>query len=755
MEINKIQLGKCNCVAACFSLTCLIAVFLAWSPRVALARSARPHVSKRAVRGDKGALLKVDFGAHDQHLAYYINVTDLANVISFAALHKAWTHANITENLIDTLLNMKELYHDHTQPFVQAGSGHAENTQAGVQYVNTSADRLIPEDVKDHLGYLGFPAHRILAQLLKHPAWTIQEQPPAHSFLYPVRENSLKIFLDTAIFRFELYGFITDRFMYATLFVDRPQPLPDAHPPFPVARRAEFSSTISLFLGEYDRLPVGRGSISIDAITVARNDRYAMLSLATSAEYDAIKEFIPNYQELFLVSTELPLKQLMEELQDYVTYFEFAGMCTDLQPSNHLFAFFFKLVAANFRIVKEIADLRQELVSFRWLMTVFHEWNVLVRITHNCIPNLQMSLFQLPVLVNISQIMIRKFPDTSFNALSQEDKEWILKVILYGNLDAEDVSKNTKIVTAVVNATYARYMANRFTLEPNDRWLLLYVYMIITLSERPLSLDTVYGRVTSMCSPTEISNLIEQWSQAPTDMGLMDAFSPCFLSFRFDFTKEKLWSEVIQTANMTTDQVQVGVSGFFNMMQLDHPASIISCSSISACIRDRAAVLMIVPMQNISYTISQKPVANGVVYDVANTFIKSQMQITAVNPATCAHDASSTGNSIPVVHNVSVPSYTCEYCTSAILSYDETGGIQSLIFIDSLEMQHAVFGKDSLFFDTQNMHTHYLVLMNNGTVFELRGSYRERARNILIFLAVFLFLGLVAFILYKLISFIL
>lgn len=173
----------------------------------------------------------------------------------------------------------------------------------------------------------------------------------------------------------------------------------------------------------------------------------------------------------------------------------------------------------------------------------------------------------------------------------------------------------------------------------------------------------------------------------------------------------------------------------------------INCSKITA---DK--IIATVPLPHVTYIISSEALSNAVVYEVSEIFLKSAMFISAIKPDCSGFNFSQIDRHIPIVYNISTPRRGCPLCDSVIMSYDESDGLQSLMYVTNERVQANLFLDKSPFFDNNNLHIHYLWLRDNGTVVEIRGMYRRRAASALFLILSFIGFSGVIYFLYRLFS---
>ncbi len=254
---------------------------------------------------------------------------------------------------------------------------------------------------------------------------------------------------------------------------------------------------------------------------------------------------------------------------------------------------------------------------------------------------------------------------------------------------------------------------------------------------------------TALCSALEIGEVLRGLALG-TESGL---FSPCYLSLRFDLTRDKLLSMAPQEAMLDQAAVSNAVDGFLGRLSLEREDRDAWHLPAYKCVDRLDKVLMIIPLINVTFIISSdREVRGSALYEASTTYLSSSLFLSPVIMNKCSQGAvAGEPRQIPKIQNFTRTQKSCIFCGFALLSYDEKEGLETTTYITSQEVQNSILSSN--YFDFDNLHVHYLLLTTNGTVMEIAGLYEERAHVVLAIILYFIAFALGIFLVHKIVMF--
>lgn len=652
----------------------------------------------------------------------------------------------MTESLADTYNKFQYFYKPENDTVVFNGSGYKEKS-VNPKQKNISVGGEITETTvgKTYDGNYGIPSQNLYDNLFKHAMDVFPNKNVSVDIFYPLRDRanyvSLKINEEV-----EFVGVFTVEYAY-TIFI------------------YEINSTkydLTLVLGNTNELPALRGSLDHTNFTVARNGEQSMMVYVKTEDKEKLASiFNPNYTQIFQEVTEMPLFDLLGDLQDYVVSIEAGGHCKAPHLTGTYVEFFFKVLVAFHRTGRELKRNGNSNIYFRWLVEHTYELEVLTDLIKGCHKSFYMHGFSTVLLQRIAAAVSVNLPINTLRRLTKTEQDWSLKLIYYSHNFTSIIENSWGGIASIMLGLYHTY-TQTFSLSIQDRQTLFYVYEDLRFDEiGNLTLDDhnlriIYTTATSMCSSIELATMIQFWAKPKGHSHQLHAsFSPCFMSLRFDFAKDKLYSQSFQTSAISKKETLLGVDGFFNVIHGEHLQNSLHRLMVHDCITEDDKVRMILSLTNYTYVISVGQASKGTsTYVVKNTFINNKLFITVIdNNYNCSSIKTSTTTikpkSIPVIYNITKPWRQCVLCQSAILSYDEHDGIQTAVYVTDISVQNRVFDENNLFFSSRNLHVHYLILMNNGTIVRVRGIHVRHLRQLMLSAMFFLGFCLIFWLVYR------
>ncbi|AAX58058.1 ORF22 [Ovine gammaherpesvirus 2] len=671
---------------------------------------------------------------------------DIEKIIRRPIIQDLWKWSKTEEPLKTTYETYKDIY-KFPGKSIKVPDGH----QIGMcQPYNTTRQvdfwkGITTATVGDRYdGDLGIFKNQLRQELFFYISNVFPPSHETHGAFYPVRRHMIYTSLSLDNGRYQLAGVATIN--YVSLVVA-----------YQVSSVVTHSATI--IFGDRLKLPSMRGSVSRGEISLVYNNAEELLLLTSNTDYAYFSQnlFPKNWSEVFTMITTNTADQLAVLLQTSMVDMARKDRCRNIHINSQFLTTYLAVLSLYYKIGMEMRYRSDFPVSLQCILPKLYETDVCLDMVHRCYVDQYTRGFVTNGLHRLSAAILAATPFYPEQGL-EVTPDWFLQNLYYVDSKSDLQDKGMHGISLILMDIYSRYV-ERFTLTNDDRKALFMVYNALrgrkptnsTMSDKYTSLTYCY--TTSMCSAAELAWGIDFWGHESTH-NVYHSFSPCFMSLRFDYSLEKLNIEGSHDVNLTKSQLSNGVSAMYSLLRSDTSNWAIQYLPIKTCITDASKVKMIVPFVDTTFVIAVGAAAKGVTYDVSETFLKSKMVVTVVNNSNCNEAyVSREALKIPVVYNMSYPKLTCQLCDSAVVSYDEYDGLQTLVYISNHRVQQDVFAPDSLFFDFDNMHTHYLLLMNNGTLLEIRGLYTNRAMNAIIFIlfAVAAIAG--SFIVYKIVMY--
>lgn len=504
----------------------------------------------------------------------------------------------------------------------------------------------------------------------------------------------------------------------------------------------------TILFGLTGKLPPLKGFLGYSRTTVVSGGLYSLAVIAPNGEKGLPSLFKLNFTKLFMDLT-LPLSQQILNAQNLIWTIEIKSQCHNNISINTAVEMFIKTAVAHFFTLNEFLP---QSIHAGCIMQKFSELTMLQDMISVCL-NMQTD-FKEPLLIKVATQQANQIPFKMLGKLSDHDIDALMAMLAM----SQSINVSDAVIFGFENffkKMYVRY-TETYSLTQNDRKSLFWFYTLlqsIEMEARPRAaklLLTSYLLATSMCNNLEIANLVDSFSHKV--IGIYETFSPCYLSMRYDFTPDKLKTDVPQTSEMTSESASFGIYGFMKALQTLHLTSVsllpgLNCSHVSS--KD---IILGIPLTHVTYLLSSNPISGTTSYDIVEVFLKSTLSISVIKPDCTPLVEGKQHLKIPVVYNISKPGLSCPFCESVILSYDESQGFQSMMYVLNHQVQKNLFLDNSPFFANDNLHIHYLWLQSNGTVVEIRGTYRRRINGfVLLGLIICIFASLI-YVGYKMLS---
>lgn len=713
----------------CISLTCGATGALP-TTATTITRSAT-----QLINGRTNLSIELEFNG----TSFFLNWQNLLNAITEPALTELWTSAEVAEDLRVTLQKRQSLFFPNKTAVI-SGDGHrctcevptSSQTYNITKGFNYSA-------LPGHLGGFGINARLVLGDIFASKWSLFARDTPEYRVFYPMNVMAVKfsISIGNNESGVALYGVVSEDFVVVTLH----------------NRSKEANETAShLLFGLPDSLPSLKGHATYDELTFARNAKYALVAILPKDSYQTL--LTENYTRIFLNMTESTPLEFTRTIQTRILSIEARRACAAQEAAPDIFLVLFQMLVAHFLVARGIAE--HQFVEVDCVCRQYAELYFLRRISRLCMPTFTTVGYNHTTLGAVAATQIARVSATKLASLPRSSQETVLAMVQLGARNGAVPSSILEGIAMVVEHMYTAY-TYVYTLGDTERKLMLDIHTVLTDSCPPKDsgvsekLLRTYLMFTSMCTNIELGEMIARFSK-PDSLNIYRAFSPCFLGLRYDLHPAKLRAEAPQSSALTRTAVARGTSGFAELLHALHLDSLnlipaINCSKITA---DK--IIATVPLPHVTYIISSEAISNAVVYEVSEIFLKSAMFISAIKPDCSGFNFSQIDRHIPIVYNISTPRRGCPLCDSVIMSYDESDGLQSLMYVTNERVQANLFLDKSPFFDNNNLHIHYLWLRDNGTVVEIRGMYRRRAASALFLILSFIGFSGVIYFLYRLFS---
>ncbi|ANC96532.1 envelope glycoprotein H [macacine betaherpesvirus 9] len=251
----------------------------------------------------------------------------------------------------------------------------------------------------------------------------------------------------------------------------------------------------------------------------------------------------------------------------------------------------------------------------------------------------------------------------------------------------------------------------------------------------------IHMLVSSLCNPLEII-LWTRMSLFQT-MNIETMFTPCASSTRKDIT-EKYINTILSYKNLNNHKNKIlNTISVYRQQKLDMFKSI-------SCVSEKIAAFLTLP--NITYVLSSQYILQGISYSVTSTVISTTIIITAIplNQTCIPTNYKYSVRGIKPIFNVS--STNCAFCESVIVEYDDIDGIIQFVYISNNAQLVKTIDPTTNFIET-NPRTHYLLLLKNGSVFEITSSdFKVNQVSIMLIILYLIIIIIVLFGIYQLIK---
>lgn len=517
----------------------------------------------------------------------------------------------------------------------------------------------------------------------------------------------------------------------------------------------EQCEAIFLF-GHKEHFPSFQSHISPDRIEVGTNGVYSLYFITKNnmAGCNGNTAYELNLPELFASLVLMGPKPLVKTISDAAAFMTAVNCNQEYIPMARLITTFVRLTSAHFLFLSGISLTVTNTLDAGCTIEILADLRFAREGLLQCGLHYSPHMFTSNFLAFVAGTQIEHLPNPSY--IKTADIPRVMSMVRYGISEYNVSTPAFSFLEKLFEDIYREYSYD-YTLKPSTRKILLDVSETLKHIGNLWNVTTkdllkLYTIATSMCSNMEISTMVERhdpiWS-----IDSVETFSPCYISLRFDFSANKINLEVEQSSKHTPTQIEKGISGFLTDLHVHHLQLLSTLPFIKCLKKVINHTDVILPITGLTYVISKEPVPGVTVYDISETFLESKMVISVFkddcSPALADSD---THKTVPVIYNVT--NTKCKFCGSVILSYDEAQGFLSAMYVTDKTVQSNLFLPTSPFFADGNAHVHYLWLMNNGSVVEIRGAYRRQIMSVFILFIVIALVFLISLMIIKVIKYI-
>ncbi|AEV80612.1 envelope glycoprotein H [Cercopithecine betaherpesvirus 5] len=233
---------------------------------------------------------------------------------------------------------------------------------------------------------------------------------------------------------------------------------------------------------------------------------------------------------------------------------------------------------------------------------------------------------------------------------------------------------------------------------------------------------------TGLCTLAELSH----WSQligSAEHLYVSDLYSPCAGSGRRDHALEHFQKMFPKATKSRTVQTALSV------LDILRPQTVGTFPEVSCVSTDKSFAVLTVSSA-ITYTVSGDYLLRGTSFPVMTTVVGHSIIITQVPTNTTCSPSSSKHETLPIVMLRNISLEQCDFCESAMVEYDDSQGIVNVMYIDDREdLLFALDESNNIF--VRSPRTHYLMLLKNGTVFEVTEAVIDQTDTHIVLIVIY------------------
>lgn len=469
-------------------------------------------------------------------------------------------------------------------------------------------------------------------------------------------------------------------------------------------------------------------------LTLRQTSRDDLIVIGEEAAIEYMLSFISmNFMDKLLASNYDDPAVIMTNMIDVFRLYIGMVSSNTVTDKQHVFEMYFCTVLAFY--VHYARPLENRIAPLRSFITREIQVYSIRELTSMIFPNSNLG--------NILQIQRVVYLNAMGKDIkSIEERDVLPYIFLYrmytGNITEE-------MAQALDSRLHTLYQKVTYPLQPDTDLYdgdMIKDMFLIHASHKHLNLKyerTLFLLTTAMCNPrTILSQATRIHKNGVTS--LYEFYSPCFYSGRFDLTYDKVKS-MLQLNGFKYDVPYVSGISNGNVRQIQLKSM--------KCIQDMLGAVTIIPLPSQTYVVSSVPIVKGVVYTVTTTRIGLRLLITAPFNNTCTPSANIFQHGVmKTLTDVKIDVSTgCVVCPAVIMEYNVNHGFTAFHVISTVTDLVYLASDNPLISPNSN----YLLLLNNGSVYELQGDsiLSVRQRSILL-IAVYVCLILIfSILLYK------
>ncbi|ADW24363.1 glycoprotein H [Cricetid gammaherpesvirus 2] len=671
---------------------------------------------------------------------FTVNWTKLVKDVGEQNLDKMWKDADVFGTLTSTLEASKDLISTNNTQVLNEDPKFicpTGQTFPGISLTDPS------KKIHGFLGKAGMSKEELISNLWHNASGSVKLHEKGTVFMGNVKYKLFGKFTWKVLSNITFEGFVTEKMAVVTVN----------------GKSKQKQCKMVVLFGYADAMPSLKGFLRPHKLEFSRTSTYSMHYIASHKSTSGCPSLVlsePHIQHMFSVLTSNLPETVLEDVSDDIAYLNAVSCNFKAIQGPRLLSTFVKTVTAHFLFLSGL-QLSQKSIEVGCVIEIMAELQSIREHLTTCGMKSNADPFVPTSIKRVAAGQIDNLPSDPQTYAPYDQTHRTLSVIKFGMSQHIGSKEAVTYMEFLMENIYRRY-SHTYMLGLEDRRVLRDVAEALTFVVRPWNVASskllkLFAIATSMCSNFEIATMVARHDPLDT-LSAIATFSPCYLSLRFDFSPNKVNLETMQTSDMDTRQVMGGVSGFLADIHSRH-LKVLQTLPFIQCLKPIIDEIdVILPLGNITYVISREPVEGTTVYDISETFLESRMEISVItgNCEIPSH-IEEEHKTVNIVYNVS--NTRCKFCNSIIVSYDESQGFLSAMYILDNTIQNSLFLPESPFFDAYNSHVHYLWLMSNGTVAEIRGTYRRRAESFMILFAVIAILVIVSAMLIKFIQYML
>ncbi|APT39812.1 Cy104 [Cynomolgus cytomegalovirus] len=254
----------------------------------------------------------------------------------------------------------------------------------------------------------------------------------------------------------------------------------------------------------------------------------------------------------------------------------------------------------------------------------------------------------------------------------------------------------------------------------------------------------IFAFETGLCSLAELSH----WSQligSEEHNHVSDLYSPCAGSGRRDHALEHLQKMFPRATNSRTIKTALSI------LETLRPQTLATFPEIS-CVSTSKSFAAFTVSQTATYLVSNEYLARGTSFPVLTTVVGRSIIITYIPANSTCSASSSKHDTLPIVMIRNITLEHCEFCKSTLMEYDDSEGIVNTMYIYDTEDLLFALNYDNHVI-AKSPKTHYLMLLQNGTVFEVTEAVVDQTDTHIALIVIYILAAIVGlYLLYRIVK---